>query len=223
MTDHPTVEPTATVRLCADGRANAAETTAAFVDLICADHELLRAEFDAIIAANLPDTAGNEQRLAPAHTVTTATAPLPPHRGRALAAAHPRRDSRDRPQNLRARQRGPPVRAPHQSESVDPRQAEEEVGLSTRGWTASALSRLDQQAMRPRPALRRSGAIAQPRNHRRPADPTTCATKGRVHEQGPNVLRSPLDRTYSTDCTIHPVGSELERHRDGDRSRQTGG
>jgi hypothetical protein len=183
MTDHPTVEPTATVRLCADQRANAAEITAAVVDLICADHELLRAEFDAIIAANLPDAAGAEQRLAPAHTVTTATAPLPPHRPRALAPAHPRRDSCNRPQSLRARQRGPPVPTHHQSDSVDPRldprldprhaeevgQAEETVGLSTRGWTRSALSRLVQQAMRPRPALRRSGAIAQMRNHRRPA------------------------------------------------------
>jgi hypothetical protein len=173
MTDHPTVEPAATVHLCADERTDAADTTATFVDLICADHELLRAEFDAIIAANLPDTVGDEQRLAPAHTV--ATAPLPPRRGRALAAAHPRQDSRDRPQNLRARQRGPPVRAPHRSESVDPRRAEEVVDLSTRGWTTSALSRLVQQARRPRPALRRSGAIAQMRTHRRPADPTTPA------------------------------------------------
>mgnify|MGYP001187261299 CR=1 FL=1 len=171
MTDHPTVEPTATVRLDADERANAAETTAAFVDLICADHELLRAEFNAIIAANLPDTAGDEQRLAPARRVTTATAPLPPHRGRALAAAHPRRDGRDRPQNLRAHQRSPPVRAPHQPRVSIRDKSEEVVDLSTRGWTASPLSRLDQQAMGPRPALRRSGAIAQMTNHRRPADP----------------------------------------------------
>jgi hypothetical protein len=115
MTDRATVEPTATVRLCADEWAKAAETTAAFVDLICADHELLRAEFDAIIAANLPDTVGDGQRLAPAHTVTTATAPLPPHRGRALAAAHPRRDNRGRPQtsapaNAARRPGAPPVR-----------------------------------------------------------------------------------------------------------------
>ena len=95
MTDHPTVQPTATVRLDADERANAAETTAAFVDLICADHELLRAEFDAIIAANLPDTAGDEQRLAPARRVTTATAPLPPHRGRALAAGQYRQQQKE--------------------------------------------------------------------------------------------------------------------------------
>ena len=123
MTEHPTLEPTATVRLCAGERANAAEptaeTTAAFVDLICADHELLRAEFDAIIAANHPDTAGDEDRLVPADTTATATAtaPRPPRRCRTRSVARPWPDSCACAQNLRARQRGPPARAPPVRES----------------------------------------------------------------------------------------------------------
>ncbi|WP_433295997.1 hypothetical protein ACQPZQ_14860 [Pseudonocardia sp. CA-142604] len=215
MSDHPTVEPAATVRLRADEWANAAEITAAFVDLICADHELLRAEFNAIIAANLPDAAGDQQRLAPARTVTTVTGPLPPHRRRALAAAHSRRDSCDRPQNLRARQRGPPVRAPHRSDSVDPRQAEEVVGLSIdtrRDNECNQLARPASDEAPPGSAPERGHRADEESNHRR-----------RVHEQTPSVLRSPLDRTYSADDTFRPVGNELERHRDGDRSRQTGG
>ena len=44
-----------------------------FVDVVCADYELLHAEFDAIIAANFPDAAGCEQRRRPGTAVTTAT------------------------------------------------------------------------------------------------------------------------------------------------------
>ena len=51
MTEHPTLGPTDAVHLRAGEPSAAADTTAAFTNLVCADHELLRAEFDAIIAA----------------------------------------------------------------------------------------------------------------------------------------------------------------------------
>jgi hypothetical protein len=66
MTDHPTLEPTAAVRIRA-GEPGGAAAVAAFADLVCADHELLRAEFDAIIAANFPGAAEHGHPLGP-HT-----------------------------------------------------------------------------------------------------------------------------------------------------------
>ena len=64
MTEHPTLEPTDIVHLRAGEPSAAADTTATFTDLVCADHELLRAEFDAIITANFPDAADGTQRAA---------------------------------------------------------------------------------------------------------------------------------------------------------------
>jgi len=46
MTEHPTLGPTDTMHLGADEPSAAADITAAFTDLVCADHELLRAEFE---------------------------------------------------------------------------------------------------------------------------------------------------------------------------------
>ena len=80
MNDHPTLEPTAAVRVRADEPPDAAQA-AAFIDVVCADHELLHAEFDAIIAANFPDAAGRGQRLRPSTAVATAT--------RRASARHP--------------------------------------------------------------------------------------------------------------------------------------
>lgn len=109
MTDHPTLEATATVRVCAGEPSGAAPPAAAFVDLVCADHELLRAEFDTIIAANFPDVSGHGQRLRPAPAVATATRPGPARRVPARPARQAVQGRGGATQNMRARQRGPPV------------------------------------------------------------------------------------------------------------------
>jgi len=111
MTEHRTLEPTDTVQPRAGEPSAAANTTtAAFTDLVCADHELLRAEFDAIITANFPDAADGTQRRRP-------TRPAVPGTDRAARAAPSLAPSVHRPapggtagaQHPRARQRGPPV------------------------------------------------------------------------------------------------------------------
>lgn len=108
MTDHPTLEPTAVVRVRA-GDSSGAAPAAAFVDVVCADHELLRAEFDAIIAANFPDVTERGQRLQPATAVTTATRPMSPRRPPVGPIGHAVRDCACVAHILRARQRGPPA------------------------------------------------------------------------------------------------------------------
>jgi hypothetical protein len=112
MTDHPILEPAAAVRVRA-GEPSGAEPSstapaAAFTDLVCADHELLRAEFDAIIAANFPDTAGAEQRLRSGTASTTATRRAPARRIPADTAPHAARGCAGAAHHLRARQRSPP-------------------------------------------------------------------------------------------------------------------
>src|SRR3954467_830525 len=42
-----------------------ADTQAVFVELVCADPELLQAEFDALVAANFPPGHGRRSRLPP--------------------------------------------------------------------------------------------------------------------------------------------------------------
>jgi len=108
MTEHPTLEPTDTVHPRTGEPSAAADTTATFADLVCADHELLRAEFDAIITANFPDAAdGTQRRPIPPFVPgmgrgTPRDAPTPSahraQRGGTAGAQHPR-----------ARQRGPPA------------------------------------------------------------------------------------------------------------------
>ena len=108
MTEHPTFEPTDTVRLHRGEPSGAADTTAAFADLVCNDHELLRAEFDAIITANFPDPADDTQHRSP-RTVATRT-PRPAPRGAGTPPPHrPGRSGIARGQHPQARQRGPPV------------------------------------------------------------------------------------------------------------------
>jgi hypothetical protein len=83
--------------------------TAALAEVVCADRELLRAEFDAIIAANFPVGAGHRGRL-PARRATAVTVghPLPPGRPRSATRARSwaRDDGAGR---IRARQRAPPA------------------------------------------------------------------------------------------------------------------
>ncbi|MHA6783499.1 hypothetical protein ACVGOW_21290 [Pseudonocardia saturnea] len=109
MIGHPTLGPAATVVVCSTGPADDAPATATFADLVCADPDLLRAEFDAIITANFPGPAEHPQRRDPAVTVATMADPDPrpgrpvghgPRgRGPAFPAPHPR-----------PRERGPPIR-----------------------------------------------------------------------------------------------------------------
>ena len=70
MTDQPTTELSSTGTT--GGPIDA--VIGKFADLACADRELLRAEFDAIIAANFPDNAGLRQRIPPRPTAAIPTA-----------------------------------------------------------------------------------------------------------------------------------------------------
>jgi hypothetical protein len=88
MTGHSTLGPATTVAVCS-GAADDATTTALFADLVCADHELLRAEFDAIITANFPDPAEGPQPPVPARAVATVTDRDPSQR-RAAGYGSPR-------------------------------------------------------------------------------------------------------------------------------------
>jgi hypothetical protein len=109
MTEHPTLGPTDTVHLRAGEPSAAADTTAAFTDLVCADHELLRAEFDAIIAANFPDAADGTQRRCPTRPVVPGTGRGAPRDAPTPSAHGAQRGGTAGAQHPRARQRGPPV------------------------------------------------------------------------------------------------------------------
>jgi len=109
MTEHPILEPTDTVHLHRGEPSGTASTTAALADLVCSDHELLRAEFDAIITANFPDPDDGTQRRRPARAVAVRT-----HRVASRGTAAPPSHRGDRGggaggQRPQARQRGPPV------------------------------------------------------------------------------------------------------------------
>jgi hypothetical protein len=91
--------------------AGGADVDARFVDLVSADTRLLRAEFDAIIAANFPRAAGRTLRRPPARPVPSVAErrgrEVPPCRGwpsRCGRKPDPARCAVDD----RARQRGPP-------------------------------------------------------------------------------------------------------------------
>ena len=98
---------TGTVVARTGASSGAADSTATFTDLVCADQDLLRAEFDSIIAANFADTTGRPRRLRP--DTATATAALPPGRTAPPPGRHPARVRVARAQKLRARQRSPPA------------------------------------------------------------------------------------------------------------------
>ena len=109
MTDHPILEPTAAVRVRA-GELSGAAPAAAFVDVACADHELLRAQFDAIIAANFPpDADDGPQPSVPSGSVVTGTARGARPPGPTPLSPRRRRDEgRPGPPDPQARERGPP-------------------------------------------------------------------------------------------------------------------
>jgi hypothetical protein len=126
MTDHPTLEPPAAVRIRA-GEPSGAAPAAAFVDVVCADHELLDAEFNAIIAANFPDAAGGGQRLRPGTAVATATRRVSARRMLASPLRRAIQGCAGAAHHLRARQRGPPGQphagqphaGPHENRDVE--------------------------------------------------------------------------------------------------------
>ena len=109
MTEHPTCEATDSVRLHRGEPSGAADTTAAFADLVCSDHELLRAEFHAIITANFPDPADGTQRRRPPRTVATRTHRTASRGADAPSSHRPERGGMASGQHPQARQRGPPL------------------------------------------------------------------------------------------------------------------
>lgn len=90
--------------------ATGAGGDAAFGDLVCADDDLLRTEFDAIVAANFPDRAdGRPGRRTAAAPVLVGTARLP-ERDDGFRPPHPPVPPGPTgvPLRRQARQRGPP-------------------------------------------------------------------------------------------------------------------
>lgn len=75
----------------------------AFWEIVCADDDWLRAEFDAIVASEHPDRCGSGRPRPP-----TPRRPGPPSRGPRLAAEVVRPRAADAPVRLPARQRSPP-------------------------------------------------------------------------------------------------------------------
>ena len=112
MTEHHTLD-----RLPPERRVpEPADTGAALVELLCADSELLRVEFDGIIAASFPPGDGQRSRRPPRRPARCAAdlsgappagrltgAVRGPGRTRRAAAGDPR---------ARARERSPPVPGP---------------------------------------------------------------------------------------------------------------
>jgi hypothetical protein len=123
MTDHPTLESTAAVRIRA-GEPGGAAAVAAFADLVCADDELLRVEFNAIIAANFPGAAEHGHPLEPDTTVIATTERVFPRRWPTPSDRRPGRGNATASRKLQARQRGPPTDLGRPSETrpaPDPR------------------------------------------------------------------------------------------------------
>ena len=90
-----------------------ADVDARFADLVSADTQLLRAEFDAIIAANFPRTAGRTRRRPPARPVPSIAErqgrEVPPRRGRPSSCGRKPEPARSAVDD-RARPRSPPRR-----------------------------------------------------------------------------------------------------------------
>jgi hypothetical protein len=87
-----------------------ADVGAALVELVCADSELLRVEFDAIIAASFPPGDGQRSRLPPRRAARCATDRPAAPAGQPTGAAHrPGRTRRAAAAATRARERSPPV------------------------------------------------------------------------------------------------------------------
>lgn len=106
MTGHLAVAPAAARAVSVHGSRDM-DTAAAFADLVCADHELLRAEFEAIVAANFPDAAPG-QGLRPTGTVRSRTGWMPPRHCPVWCSGRPGPGGVAGLPDVHARQRGPP-------------------------------------------------------------------------------------------------------------------
>ncbi len=122
MSEHPTVEPVGIVRRRASGPwcddRSGPGTAAVFTDLVCADHDLLRAEFVAIIDANFPNhpvanhavanhPVVHPRRRDPTVAVRIGTGRFPTRLGTHALSRRPGRVT-GVARHPRARQRGPP-------------------------------------------------------------------------------------------------------------------
>ena len=119
MIGHLTLEPTAPDRTAVEATATGAllhaggpsrDAAATWADLVCADRELLAAEFDAIITANVPDSADGPRPDDRSVPVLTGTGLVPPCRARHPYAPWPPRGVRTVAPHPhpRPRERGPP-------------------------------------------------------------------------------------------------------------------
>jgi hypothetical protein len=98
-----------------------ADTHSRFVELICADPGLLRVEFDALIAANLPPGDGRRSRRPPRRPGPSATGgpqPVSPA-GPAAAVRGPAWAQPEAAPRRRARQRSPPGQRDDQNNAND--------------------------------------------------------------------------------------------------------
>ena len=125
MTDHSTLDHqasgsasrrttapspvTSAVHVAADETAPGAASTATLADVVCADSDLLRIEFEAIIAANFPPADEQHDRRPPRHSrAPTTDLPRPGHSaGHHAARADPAPVPYARRPD-RARERSPP-------------------------------------------------------------------------------------------------------------------
>lgn len=119
MTEHSTLVRTALVRTVshrkatpvvvhAGGPSGDAAAAATFVDLVCADHELVAAEFDAIITANFPEAAAGPRSHDRSVRALTGTDLIAPWAAHAWSSWRPPGGAGRIPQHLCPRERGPP-------------------------------------------------------------------------------------------------------------------
>lgn len=112
MIGHPTPEPAVpdptvtTVLLRAGGPSR--DAAAALVDLVCADRELLAAEFDAIVAANFPDVVDGPRACDRSVPALTGADLVPPRRARHRCSLRPPGGAGSVARHPRPRERGPP-------------------------------------------------------------------------------------------------------------------
>jgi len=97
----------------ASGRTAASSPPAALAEVVCADPDLLALEFDALMAANFPDSADRPDSRPPRRTGLLARR-LPPPRPSlpARRESAPLADERADEEHAWARQRGPPAATP---------------------------------------------------------------------------------------------------------------
>jgi len=144
MIGHPVLETTALVDSCTDEPAGAAAPTGTFIDLVCADHDLLAAEFTAIIAANFAAVAGTGCRLPRAGTTRTATSVVVRRRGPGFLEQPVQGRAANRT-DPRARQRSPPTRTSCTTYATEPgsRASIQEMSICAAGKGGGGIDQHD--------------------------------------------------------------------------------